>query len=133
MSPFFVLSYHIKFLINWTSFKRSPVLKDHFFVVPNSDPLIQVWLYVGLNYQKRRDNIFTFNKIEVLKPLIASIRDKETWIQWFITMIDRITSHNNCFDNRFQNVSFETCFLTISTINRPCSIVFSHTYRRMSK
>ena len=33
-SPFF-LSCHRKFHMNWTSFKRSPVLKEHFFPYPN--------------------------------------------------------------------------------------------------
>ena len=31
--------------MNWTSFKRSPVLKCHFFFVPKNDLLLQVWLY----------------------------------------------------------------------------------------
>jgi len=39
------LSWHRRFHMNWISFKRSTVLKDHFFFCPKGDLLIQVWLY----------------------------------------------------------------------------------------
>jgi hypothetical protein len=57
----FFLSYHRKFLMNWTFFKRSTVLKDHFFFLcPKDDLLIQVWLYfLEWNIVKQRQ-IFIF-------------------------------------------------------------------------
>jgi hypothetical protein len=33
-------------LMNWTCFKKSPVLWGHFFVFIKGDLLIQVWLYI---------------------------------------------------------------------------------------
>jgi hypothetical protein len=44
----FFLSYHRKFYINWTSFKRTPILKDLFLLCPKGDLLIQVWLPMKL-------------------------------------------------------------------------------------
>ena len=50
MSPFLVLSCPKKFHINWTSFKMLPVLKDTFFLCPNTGLTV---LYI-LNYRWRR-------------------------------------------------------------------------------
>ena len=37
---------HRKCHMNWTSFKRSPVLEDHFFLCTKGDLIIQVWQYM---------------------------------------------------------------------------------------
>jgi hypothetical protein len=44
------LSCRRKFHMNWTSFKRSPVLYGPCFVCPKGDFLIQVWLYLSISF-----------------------------------------------------------------------------------